>query len=90
MGLWVERFITHPSLNQNAKDPTYINTLRPRQNGPHFADDSFKWIFLNENVRISIEVSLNFVPKDPINNIQAFVQTLAWHRPGDLVLILWL
>ena len=27
-----------------------INTLRPRQNGRHFADDIFKLIFLNENV----------------------------------------
>ena len=28
----------------------YLNTLRPRQNGRHFPDDIFKWIFLNENV----------------------------------------
>ena len=27
-----------------------FNTLRPRQNGRHFPDDIFKWIFLNENV----------------------------------------
>ena len=26
-----------------------LNTLRPRQNGRHFADDIFKCIFLNEN-----------------------------------------
>ena len=31
------------------------NTLRPRQNGSHFADDLFKCIFLNENVWISIK-----------------------------------
>ena len=30
----------------------YVNTLRPRQNGRHFADDPFKRIFLNENVYI--------------------------------------
>ena len=29
-----------------------INTLRPRQNGRHFADDTFNHIFVNENVRI--------------------------------------
>ena len=40
-----------------------INTLRPRQNGPHFADDIFKCIFVNENVWFLLEVSLNFVPK---------------------------
>ena len=27
-----------------------FNTLRPRQDGRHFPDDIFKWIFLNENV----------------------------------------
>ena len=50
-----------------------INTMRPRQNGRHFADDTFKRIFLNENVRISIKISLKFVPKGPINNIPASV-----------------
>ena len=29
-----------------------VNTLRPRQNGHHFADDTLKWTFLNENVSI--------------------------------------
>ena len=47
-----------------------INSLRPRQNGRRFADDTFKRIFLNENVGISIIISLKFVPKGPINNIQ--------------------
>ena len=60
-----------------------INTLRPRQNGRRFADDTFKRIFLNENVRISIEISLKFVPKGPINNIPALVQIMAWRRSGD-------
>ena len=60
-----------------------FNTLRPRQNGRHFADDTFKPIFLNENIRISIKISLNFVPEIPINNIPALVQIMAWRRPGD-------
>ena len=51
-----------------------INTLRPRQNGRHFADDIFKRIFLNENVWILIKISLKFVPKGPINNIPALPQ----------------
>ena len=29
-----------------------LNTLRPKQNGRHFADDTFKYIFLKENVWI--------------------------------------
>ena len=60
-----------------------FNTLRPRQNGRHFSDDIFKCIFVNENVWISIEISLKFVPKSPINNIPASVQIMAWRRPGD-------
>ena len=63
-----------------------INTLRPRQNGRHFPDDIFKPIFVNENVRISIMISLKFVPKIPINNITALVQIMAWRRPGDMPL----
>ena len=58
-------------------------TLRPRQNGRRFADDTFKRIFLNENVRISIKISLKFVLKGPINNNPAVVQIMAWRRSGD-------
>ena len=57
--------------------------MRPRQNGRHFPDDIFKRIFFDENVWISIQVSLKFVPKGPINNITALVQIMAWRRPGD-------
>ena len=60
-----------------------INTLRPRQNGRHFADNIFKRIFLNVDVWISIEISLKFVPKGPINNIPALFQKMAWRRAGD-------
>ena len=60
-----------------------VNTLRPRQNGRHFADDMFKCIFLNENVWIPIEISLKFVPKGSINNNPALFQIMAWRRPGD-------
>ena len=61
----------------------WVNTLRPRQNGCHFADDTFKRIFVYENVKILIEISLKFVPKGPINNIPALVQIMAWRRPGN-------
>ena len=60
-----------------------LNTLRPRQDDRHFADDTFNRIFVNENVRIWIEFSLKFVPKGPINNIPALVQIMAWRRWGD-------
>ena len=60
-----------------------FNTLRPRQNGRHFADDNFKRIFMNENVRISTNISMKFVPKSLIDNIPALVQIMAWRRPDD-------
>ena len=61
----------------------WINPMRPRQNGRHFADNMFKCIFLNENLWIPIEISLKFVPKGSIDNIPALVQIMAWRRPGD-------
>ena len=60
-----------------------VNTLRPRQNGRHFADDIFKCLFINENVWISIKISLKFVPRCPIDNIPALLQIMAWRRSGD-------
>ena len=63
--------------------PHWVNTLRLRQIGRHFPDDIFRWIFLNENVWISIKISLKFVLRCQINNIPALVQIMAWRRPGD-------
>ena len=40
-----------------------INTLRPRQNGRLFADDTFKRIFVNEYIRIAIKISLKLFPR---------------------------
>ena len=60
-----------------------FNTLRPRQNGWHFKDDTFRCILLNENVIISIKNSLKFVPTGPFNNNSALVQIMAWRWPGD-------
>ena len=60
-----------------------VNTLRPSQDGRHFPDDILRWIFLNENSWILINISLKFVPRVPINNIPALVQIMAWRRPGD-------
>ena len=53
--------------------------------GRHFAD-ILKCIFVNENVWISINISLKSVPKGPSNNISALVQIIAWHRSGDKTL----
>ena len=60
-----------------------VSTLRPRQNDRHLADDTFKHIFLNGNVRNSNEISLKLVPEGPINNIPALDRIMTWSRPGD-------
>ena len=38
-----------------------FTTLRLRQNGRHFTDDIFNYIFLNEKVWISIKISVNYI-----------------------------
>ena len=60
-----------------------VNTLRPRQDGRHFADNIVKCIFLNEGIWISINISLKFVLNGQINNIPALVLIMTWRRPGD-------
>ena len=70
---------THSCVSQCLR----VNTLRPRQNGCHFADDIFKCILLNENVWIAIRISWKFIPNGTINNNSALVQIIAWRRPGD-------
>ena len=47
------------------------------------ADDIFNCIYLNENDRILIQISLKYVPRCPIDNKAALVQVMGWHRIGD-------
>ena len=46
-------------------------------------DNIFKCIFLNENIRIAIQISLKFVPKGATDSKSALVQVMAWHQTGD-------
>ena len=41
------------------------------------ADDIFNRIFLNENDKIPIQISLKYVPRSPIDNKTALVQAMA-------------
>ena len=79
---YIEKLVLH---HQDSTQITNnnLNTLRQRQNGCHFPDNSFKCICLNENVWSSIKISLKFVPRGPIDNIPALVQIMAWHLTGD-------
>ena len=58
-------------------------TLRPRQDGRHFADDIFTCNFFNENCCILIKFSLKYIRKGPIDQNPALVQIMAWRRSGD-------
>ena len=50
---------------------------------PPFLRRYFKYIFLNENIWILIDISLKFIPKGRIKNIPALVQIMAWRQLGD-------
>ena len=72
----------------NVSDDAHLYTSRLRQNGCNLPDGSFKCILLNENVWISIKISLKFVPRSPIDDKPALVQIMAWRRP-DLTRLRW-
>ena len=46
----------------------FSNSSLPEQNGHNFTEDIFKCIFMNEKFCILIKISLEFVPKGPIDN----------------------
>ena len=47
------------------------------------ADDISKCIFLNEDDRIWIQISLKFITKSSIDNKPTLIQVMAWRRTGD-------
>ena len=47
------------------------------------AKDIFKWIFLNENGIILIQISLKFVPRSPLDNKPALVHVMVWLWTGN-------
>ena len=60
--------------------------MSPGQNGRYFADDVFKYIFVNEKLCLSVKISLKFVSKGPIDNIQVLDQKKVRRRTGDKAL----
>ena len=52
------------------------------------AEDVFKCIFLNENGRIPLQISLKIVPMSKIDNTLALVQVMTWY-PISKVLYIW-
>ena len=75
--------VTSDRLSLEAFVCNCVRSFRPRQNARHLPDDIFKSTFLNENVWISLKISLKFVLEVRINNIPSLVQIMAWRLPGD-------
>ena len=57
-----------------------ISSFPLEQNGRNFTDDSLKRIFVNENARISIKISLKFGPSGLIDNKPALIGAMAWRQ----------
>ena len=72
--LWLEchrnnitQYINHsPKKRLGSRQPVdmFVNSSSHEQNGRHFAENFFKYIFVNEKFCILINISLTFVPND--------------------------
>ena len=60
-----------------------LNSSPPGQKAAILAENIFKCIFVNENDRILLQISLKFVPRSPTDNKWALVQVMAWRPIGD-------
>ena len=80
---WTFSYITMTRADQDYQ-VCYIfpEHIEAEANGGHFADDTFKCIFLNENVRIFVEVQLNLFPNDRLNNTPALFQIMVCRLVG--------
>ena len=67
--------------------PQWVITQRLRQILHHFADNIFIYIFLNKNVRISLKIWLEFVPKGWINNISTLVRLVGAKPLSEAMMI---
>ena len=70
----------HRTVNSQYSVDYTFHTMRPEQNGRHFANHIFKSIFFDENYHSLIKISLKFVTKGPINNKSLIVQ---FHWTGN-------
>ena len=81
MKFWIERpnppdtYVHTTMYRMGQLDAFYFNSSPPPPTP--FSDDIFNYIFVNENDRIPIQVSLKYVPNSPIDNNPALVQVMA-------------
>ena len=73
-GAPISNIICHSYRKQLEEDHcSYLKASPPGQNGRHFADDIFRFNFMNEKFCILIKISLKFIPKCLIDNNPALV-----------------
>ena len=93
---------THSGVDVNNTHPSMINPListrrfhqypwhnEAETKWPPFRRRHFQTHFFNENIIISIGISLKFVSKgsvNPVDKVPSLVQMMAWRRPGDKAL----
>ena len=73
----VARLNKHPWISPACGHEDTLNTLRPRQNGHYFAEDTFKCIFFNKNLHNLIWIVLEFCSQG---------SQMAWHWAGNKAL----
>ena len=59
----------------------FFNLLIPGQNGWNFAHDIFRLIYLDENLNISINISLYFICESQIDSESALVHVKSLLEP---------
>ena len=68
----------HPTACPQGRHVGCIQYIEAKTKLPKFLGQT-----LIENIWISINISLNFLPKDPMNKIPALLKVIACSRPGD-------
>ena len=59
-----------------------VDTSSPEQDGRHFADDTSKYIFLNERFLFFIKKNYDVVTKRAIDNYPSLIHVRVWHWTG--------
>ena len=62
---------------------TALDSLRPRQNGCHFADDVFKFIILGDKISVWTNISLAFISKISSDDKPALAQVMPRRCASD-------
>ena len=68
--------IAPPDLWRHLFEMNLLIEAKTKYRSRHFADYSFKYISLNENVLTSIKISLKFIHTGPIAHVSALVQIM--------------